>query len=266
MIKAAIFDVDKTLLSHKGRCIPKSAVHAIEDLRKDGMLIIIATGRPVYALEELDEAGVQYDYVVGCNGHCVFEKEELLDASYFTFEQVQQLTDYCLENDYILLWKYSDKNYVYNGVERMVEIHEKMQIEEPFVECKERNHHHKILPFGAVVYAPQEEVMKYANEIDPSLIFFEWTTDCFDVSLKAVSKLTGLEQLLKKIDLQLDECIAFGDGSNDLEVLQSAGIGVAMKECHPSLLEVCDYQTDDCLEDGIAKGLFYYQLIDEIRR
>ena len=64
----------------------------------------------------------------------------------------------------------------------------------------------------------------------------------------------------------MDECIAFGDGSNDLEVLQNVGIGVAMKECHPSLLEVCDYQTDDCLEDGIAKGLFYYQLINEIRR
>ena len=266
MIQAAIFDVDKTLLSHKNRKIPQSAVNAIEDLRKEGITIIIATGRPVYALDELKEAGIQYDYVVGCNGHCVFKDDELLDATYFTYEQVQQLTDYCVKNDYILLWKYSDKNYVYNGVERMKIIHEKMQIEEPFVDCETRNHHHKILPFGAVVYAPQEEVKYYGENIDPSLVFFEWTNDCFDVSLKKVNKLTGLELLLKKLDLQLDECIAFGDGSNDYEVLQHAGISVAMKECHPSLLEVCDYHTDDCLDDGIAKGLLYYQLIDEIRR
>ena len=266
MIKAAIFDVDKTLLSHQNRCIPQSAVNAIEDLRKEGMKIIIATGRPVYALDELKDAGVQFDYVVGCNGHCVFEADELLDASYFTYEQVQQLTDFCLEKDYVLLWKYSDMNYVYNGVERMMEIHEKMQIEEPFIACETCDHHHTILPFGAVVYAPQEEVQKYVETQDPSLIFFEWTKDCFDVSLKAVSKITGLELLLRKIDILLDECIAFGDGSNDYEMLQHAGIGVAMKECHPSLLEVCDYQTDDCLEDGIAKGLLYYQLIDEIRR
>ena len=56
MIKAAIFDVDKTLLSHKGRCIPQSAVYAIEDLRKEDTLIILATGRPIYALDEVKEA------------------------------------------------------------------------------------------------------------------------------------------------------------------------------------------------------------------
>lgn len=266
MIKAAIFDVDKTLLSHKGRCIPQSAVYAIEDLRKDDISIILATGRPIYALDEVKEVGIQYDYVVGCNGHCVYENDELLDASYFTFEQVEKLTEFCVKHDYVLLWKYSDKNYVYHGVERMIEIHERLQINEPFIHCETRDKHHSELPFGAVVYAPQKEVNRYVEEYDDSLVFFAWTDDCFDVSLKAVSKLTGLEQLFKKMDLQMDECIAFGDGANDLEMLQHAGIGVAMKECHPSLLDVCDYHTDDCLEDGIAKGLLYYQLIDEIRR
>ena len=41
------------------------------------------------------------------------------------------------------------------------------------------------------------------------------------ISLSNVNKGTGLELLLKEIGLTFDECIAFGDGANDLEMLQN---------------------------------------------
>ena len=108
---------------------------------------------------------------------------------------------------------------------------------------------------------PQAVADAYSKE-HPEVSFLAFEPDRYDVSLSNVNKGIGLELLLKEIGLTLDECIAFGDGANDVEMLSKVGISVAMKECHPSLLEVCDYQTDDCLEDGIAKALRYYQLID----
>ena len=263
MICLAVFDVDGTLLSHKNFTIPRSAVEAIKQLRHNGIAIAICSGRPAYALRSVIEAGVEFDYVVGLNGHCVYRgTDELLAAEYFNKQETQDLTDFCIEHDYPLTWKFTYANYFYNKMEEFTYISEAHGLmENRTIRCYERNHHYEELPLGATVFIPQLEVDKYCQK-HPEINFIPFAQDRFDVSLKKVDKSKGLELLLKEIGLSFDECIAFGDGSNDFELLSKVGISIAMKECHPSLLEVCDYHTDDCLEDGIYKALTYYQLIE----
>ena len=261
MIRLAIFDVDGTLFSHKSKNVPQSAVEAIKELRKQGIQIAIASGRPVFALQNVIEAGIEFDYVVGCNGHCVYRgTNELLGGTSFTKEMVQEFTDFCVAHDYPLNWKFPYANYVYNHIEAFEEIRATLKIEEMY-ECYQRNRHEVELPFGGVAFFTQEVADAYARK-HPEIVFIKFDPDKYDVSLAKANKGSGLEILLKEIGLTFDECIAFGDGANDVEMLEKAGIAVAMKECHPSLLDVCDYHTDDCLEDGIYNALKYYQLID----
>lgn len=261
MIRLAVFDVDGTLFSHKTFSVPQSAVEAIKELRKQGIEIAIASGRPVFALQNVIDAGIEFDYVVGCNGHCVYRgMNELLGGTSFTKEMVQEFTDFCIEHDYPLNWKFPYANYVYHHAEAFEEIRETLKVKEMY-ECYQRDRHEFELPFGGVAFFSQEVADAYASK-HPEIVFIEFEPNRYDVSLAYANKGTGLEILLKEIGLSFDECIAFGDGANDYEMLSKAGVSIAMKECHPSLLSVCDYHTDDCLEDGIYKALKYYQLID----
>lgn len=266
MIRLVVFDVDGTLLSHETWTIPQSAIDSIHELQNKGIKIAIASGRPIYALNNVTNHGIKPDYVIGCNGHAVYDEDgTLIAARTFTFEQAEQLTHFlCEEHNYILTFKFSKGNYVYNRSEDLLELHRKLQIDNSslHVDCS-RSHHKEELPFGAVTYLPQAQADEYVRTRDPNLVFLPFDVDSFDVSIRGTTKGWGLEQLLHHIGVKTEECMAFGDALNDVEMIQMAGIGVAMKRCVPELLKVCDYHTDDILEDGIQHALEHYQLIEK---
>ncbi len=54
----------------------------------------------------------------------------------------------------------------------------------------------------------------------------------------------ALETVSKHLGFKKEDIIAIGDGHNDIEMLQYAGLGVAMKNAHPDLLEVADLVLD----------------------
>lgn len=58
--------------------------------------------------------------------------------------------------------------------------------------------------------------------------------------VRGVSKGSSVKLLCDHLDLKSDEVVAFGDGDNDREMLQFAGIGVAMKNAKDVLKEVAD--------------------------
>mmetsp|Transcript_32188 Transcript_32188/g.67685 ORF Transcript_32188/g.67685 Transcript_32188/m.67685 type:complete len:377 (+) Transcript_32188:170-1300(+) len=76
-----------------------------------------------------------------------------------------------------------------------------------------------------------------------------------------VHKGQGLRQLCQSLSVPLDEVIAFGDSDNDLEFIQMAGWGVAMKNARSVVKEKADevakWSND---EDGVIKTLQQYEL------
>jgi len=67
------------------------------------------------------------------------------------------------------------------------------------------------------------------------------------------SKGKALEWLMEGHDVDKEHCAAFGDGMNDLEMLQAAGISVAMENSHRNLFSHCAYKTGSCEHDGVAQ-------------
>ena len=72
-------------------------------------------------------------------------------------------------------------------------------------------------------------------------------------------KARGLRQIHYGITEQ--EIIAFGDAENDLEMLQYAGIGVAMGNANEELKMIADYVTTDVDDDGIWNACKHFELI-----
>ena len=70
---------------------------------------------------------------------------------------------------------------------------------------------------------------------------------------KGVDKATAIEKLLLMLRCTREELICFGDGYNDMTMLEYAGMGVAMGNAKDEVKAVADYITSGNDEDGIVE-------------
>ena len=80
----------------------------------------------------------------------------------------------------------------------------------------------------------------------------------FEILNKNVNKGLILEKVLKNYDISVEECVAFGDANNDLEMLTVVGYGVAMGNSDLELKSKVKYVTDTNDNNGVAKFLKKY--------
>ena len=75
----------------------------------------------------------------------------------------------------------------------------------------------------------------------------------YKFSSSTATKEHSIKVLSEKIQIPLEQIIAFGDDFNDIGMLKLCGTGVAMKNAIPQVKEVADYETLSNNEDGVAK-------------
>jgi len=76
-----------------------------------------------------------------------------------------------------------------------------------------------------------------------------------EVASPGVSKGAALEFVCERLGVDPADTIAFGDGANDHELLETAGFGVAVADAEPSLLEIADWTVPPVAQDGVASFL-----------
>ena len=74
---------------------------------------------------------------------------------------------------------------------------------------------------------------------------------CGEVTDSRYTKATGMTEILRRFDAPRSATIAFGDGDNDLEMMDFAAYGVAMGNATPALRAASDTVTDDINSDGL---------------
>lgn len=77
---------------------------------------------------------------------------------------------------------------------------------------------------------------------------------------KGCHKYKGIEKCLKYFDIY--DTVCFGDGSNDLDMIQNATIGIAMGQGIDELKKCADFVTKSCDEDGIVYALKHFGFIE----
>lgn len=77
-----------------------------------------------------------------------------------------------------------------------------------------------------------------------------------EIASREISKASALEYLLKETyGFGMESVIAFGDHFNDIEMLKSVGMGVAVANAKPEVIAISNGITEANIEDGVAKGL-----------
>jgi len=112
--------------------------------------------------------------------------------------------------------------------------------------------------------APHEILVKLEVALSKALkqdVAITFTSDCYlEVMNKGVSKGSILNQVLKQRNLTSEQVMAFGDGFNDVEMLNLVGHGVVMQNANPKMKALVDFQAeaDANTQDGVAHYLNQY--------
>jgi hydroxymethylpyrimidine pyrophosphatase-like HAD family hydrolase len=104
------------------------------------------------------------------------------------------------------------------------------------------------------LFATDEIVKTYKRKF-PHLTFKRWHPYVLNILQEEVSKSLAIKKVLDHYDLHPSEAIAFGDGDNDVDMLELVGLGIAMGNGSDGLKEVADFVTKKSGKDGIAFAL-----------
>ena len=78
-----------------------------------------------------------------------------------------------------------------------------------------------------------------------------WWDRAVDIIPANGGKGIGVQKILEHFQLSPDEAAAFGDGDNDIEMLQAVGTGIAMANASANLKQAADVLCKDVREDGV---------------
>lgn len=117
----------------------------------------------------------------------------------------------------------------------------------------------KVMLFSRNVHGEGEAVLeKIAAEAAarfPQIKVTASTWNNLEFNISTAHKGNSLKRFAEHLGLTLDNCMAFGDGMNDLTMIEAAGVGVAMANAHPKVLEAADHVTASNDEDGVAAAI-----------
>lgn len=256
MIKAIFFDIDGTIFSHTDKKIPQSTKDAIKKLRDKQIKCIIATGRHLLELKDLNITDIEFDGYITLNGQLCLDACENVTESH-PIEGLGKEAILSLFNGKELPVILVEKDRMYiNFVDHRV----RHAQEAVSTDIPETGHYTGNPIYLAIAYVNPEEERQLKDQL-PECDMTRWSHYGVDVLSEGGDKTSGIRHYLKSAGISPDEIMAFGDGENDIQMLKFAGIGVAMGNAEAEVKQAADYITDDIDHDGLKKALEHYGLL-----
>ncbi|HFU6692482.1 TPA: HAD-IIB family hydrolase [Streptococcus agalactiae] len=277
-IKAVFFDIDGTLLNDR-KNVQKSTIKAIRNLKDQGILVGLATGRgPSFVQPFLENLGL--DFAVTYNGQYIYSRSEIIYTNQLFKTTVYRLIRYAgARRREISLGTASGllgSGIIGLGTSRLGQIVSSL-VPRKWAKAIERSFKHFIRrikpqnidslmiilrePIYQVVLVATEGESERIQKQFPRVKLTRSSPYSMDVISEEQSKVKGIERVGQRYGFDLSEVIAFGDSDNDIEMLSQVGIGVAMGNASQQVKENARYTTADNNDDGISKALAHYGLI-----
>lgn len=252
--KMACFDLDHTLYETASGTVYQEDINALHALRKQGVIITAATGRPLHQIDKV-LAQVDFDYLVLLNGSCVMDYEQhLLYDQPIAMEDIEDLIRLCITYDDPLCLDFIDVSYLYTGLDVSDLVFTDHNLIEHLYKSKDRTYHLDHHVYNAFLKMPNERLRGFLKK-HPNLTSDAIMQDYYDVYPITSNKAHGIQILLDKFQISWDEVIAFGDSSNDIEMLKCAGLSIAMATASDDIKNLADIVCPSTKDHGIAKSI-----------
>lgn len=275
MKKVVFFDIDGTLVTRNNK-VPKTTIEAIEKLKENGVTPVIATGRSPLLIKEVAQT-LNINSYISMNGQYVVYDGEVIYANPLEMDLVDEVVKAAVEKeDGILLSTHDEivsnslislatRGYFFTFMKGLVRIiPEKIKLklwERMMSSAPDRKDYANKDIYMMNINANPEQGQYYEDKFSDVLTFTRANDISMDIIGKGISKATGIQHMMTKLGVSRENTFAFGDGLNDMEMLQYVGTGVAMANGYDALKDIADHVTDSVFNHGIAKGLKTLELI-----
>lgn len=263
MKKLFFFDIDGTLLSTPTGLVDISDKNkeAFRALQAKGHSLFIATGRTkCFIVDPIYRFG--FDGYVTCNGAYVEYEGKPIFKHPFENKCLEKLIQVCdqFQFDYYI----EGVNQIYVNDKQKESVHDfALRWEMKQDVMVDQFDVEKIEAYIAMVEVNQEEdidklMRTLGDDFDISRHPGQLS---FDLNVKGINKGKGIEALLRQIHFPKEDTYAFGDGNNDLEMIEAVGCGIAMGNGVEPLKQVAKMVTLSVQEDGVYDALKKLQFI-----
>ncbi|EGA63645.1 Cof-type HAD-IIB family hydrolase [Vibrio brasiliensis] len=260
-------DLDGTLLAPNHQ-LSDFSKQTLKALHEKGFTFIFATGR-----HHVDVAGIREiagipAYMITSNGARVHDQnDELMYSKNVPEELVQAVIDEIRQDQDIFIHMYQNEDWLLDRDDEMLA---KFHSESGFSYKRFEAHAAPCDGIAKIFFThpsqDHDHLVTFEHKLrdkfgDKLNIAFS-TPWCLEVMAAEVSKGHALEAVAKSLNLTLENCIAFGDGMNDAEMLEMAGKGLVMETAHHKVKEalpnneVIGSNADDAVAHYLQDHLF----------
>ena len=268
-IKLIAFDLDGTFLKDD-KSIPDENLKAISFAASKGAVIVPATGRLYKGIPEKIKALPFIRYYILINGGEIYDAKENANIirREIPAELALEVYDYadtidCLYDCYMddtgkmsrdMYGKMEDYFPDHNYLKEMIRLREPVDSLPDYIRATGKSLQKIQLYFKD----PGEREYQIAKmkEVFPDLIFSTSLASNIEINHKSAGKGKALEALCTALGISIENAAAFGDGTNDLEMIETAGTGIAMDNAADSVKAAANLIAGNNNDAGVAEMIY----------
>lgn len=274
-IKLIAMDLDGTLFNPDG-IITEKTKQELKRVGAMGIHTVISTGRPFNGLPFDQITDTAIEYAITTNGAAIYriaDQECLYDNS-MSFETYAPILEYILSREIHIDIYIDGKGYTpircRENIGRL-DVPESLRkymiatrtpvedLLEYVKDCGKKvqkiNLNFYPQPDGSLLY--REEVFQFLKS-NPGITVVGGGFSNFEIGKAGVTKIEGIRELCKLLDVPMEQTMAIGDSENDYSMINAAGIGVAMANASDDILAIADYITTSNTEDGVGEAIRHF--------
>lgn len=246
-VKIIFFDVDGTLIDMNKKQISRKMLATLKALKEQNIILCIATGRSPIALPQFDD--LTFDAFLTFNGAYCFDQKGSIHKNPIPQKDVEQI----IKNSRVLnrpVAIATSNQTITNGkdedlAEYFSFAHQEIIVSKSFDEVMKNEE-----IFQLMLGARREEYEEVMKNTTASKIT-AWWDRAVDIIPKSSGKGIGIKKILDYYGFDKNQAIAFGDGNNDIEMLEAVGWGIAMANASEDLKKIADEVIGHVAEEGI---------------
>lgn len=257
-IKLVAVDEDGTFLRDHKHYDVERFDRIFARMQAAGVRFVVATGNQRYQVEGLFPAHVHEMGIVSASGAYVTDGGEEVFLAHAADEAVAHMIDACHKDRRVpfamlgVACTYVERGTSQAFFDDMALYSSRITWVDDFRKVDDR-----IFMFSSVVERERvsAEIERYRRVVEGYMDVVGSGDGYFDIVCPGVNKAVGLQHLLDRYGIAPEECIAFGDSDNDIDLLRFVGTGYAMQNAPEDIRALADRVAPPCTEDGVLQVL-----------
>lgn len=269
--KLVFLDIDGTILDENVKITDRTC-YAIRQARKRGHAVCVATGRCMAEIRpEIREVG--FDGYVSAAGAYIIYGDRVLYEEYLPENVLRSAAEMIRKNRGVCVLEGSAHLYIPGkdwirlekqaltdtAADRLLNAYRGSEY--LFESFEEVSHVNKISYFWSGL--PYEEVKEQAERLGLTATAFsmEWAAgESGELTKQGCHKGEGILRLAEYLGIEREDVLAIGDSANDIEMLQTAGVGIAMGNADEDVKAAAHEVTGSVSEDGVCQAFVKHGL------